>query len=124
MELGGIGSARMARFSAKKAVCGLGHKHDSKREAARCGELQMLFRAGEIDALAFAPVWEVVIDGAPVKMANGHTMRFTPDFSYLENGKVVYEDVKPKNGYMSRDVPVKIALFRHLNPLAELRIVT
>lgn len=113
----------MSRFFAKKATCALGHKHDSKREAARCAELQLLFRVGEIDALAYEPVWEVEIDGRAVKMGNGHTMRFTPDFSYIENGKVVYEDVKPSNGYMSRDVPVKIALFRHMNPHIELRIV-
>lgn len=110
-------------YFAKKTRCALGHRHDSKREAARCAELQLLFRAGEIDALVYEPVWEVSINGRAVKMANGHTMRFTPDFSYVEKGQVVYEDVKPRNGYMSRDVPVKIALFRHLNPDVELRIV-
>jgi hypothetical protein len=116
--------AKRNTFFAKKTECRLGHLHDSKREADRCHELQTLLRAGEIEALSFEPVWEVEIDGRPVKMGNGHTMRFTPDFSYVEGGKVIYEDVKPKNGYMSRDVPVKIALFRHLNPNIDLRIVT
>lgn len=114
----------MSRFFAQKTTCALGHRHDSKREAARCAELQSLLRAGQIDALAYEPVYEYVIDGHPVKMANGHTMRFTPDFSYIEKGQVVYEDVKPRNGYMSRDVPVKIALFRHLNPSIEFRVTT
>lgn len=104
----------MPRFFAKKTTCALGHKHDSKREAERCAELMLRFRAGEIDALVFHPVIEIAFEGREVVMGNGAVMRFTPDFSYLEDGKVIYEDVKAKNGYMSRDVPVKLALLRHM----------
>ena len=82
----------------------------------------MLFRAGKIDALVHEPVIHFVIDGAPVKMANGHKMKFTPDWSYVEDGRVIYEDLKSSTGYLARDVPVKIALFKHMNPHIEFRI--
>lgn len=111
------------RFFARKTKCALGHTHDSQREAARCAELRVRFRAGEIENLVFHPAHEFVIGGTPVVMANGHRMKFTLDFGYIENGRMIVEDVKPKNGFMSRDVPVKIALFRHLNPDIELRLV-
>ncbi len=110
-------------YFAKKATCAMGHRHDSKREAARCAELHILFRAGQIDALAYEPVFQVEINGRPVKMGNGHVMRYTADFAYIENGYTVWEDVKASNGHLSRDVPVKLALLRHLRPDIELRIV-
>lgn len=113
----------MRRHFARKTECVLGHKHASAREAARCVELHNRFRAGEIEALAFEPRYEFATERGPIKMGNGATMRFTPDFSYIENGKVVVEDVKSKTGFMERDVPLRIALFRHLFPSVELRVV-
>lgn len=113
----------MRRHFARKTECALGHKHASAREAARCAELTMLFRDGKIDALAFEPRYEFNTDRGPIKMGNGATMRFTPDFSYLENGKLVVEDVKSKTGFVERDVPLRFALFRHLFPHIELRVV-
>lgn len=113
----------MPRYFAKKTTCAMGHKHDSKREAARCAELVTLFRAGKIDSLVFHPVHEFVINGQAVVMANGHKMKFTLDFGYTENGRTVVEDVKSKTGYLSRDVPIKIALLKHLRPDLEVRIV-
>lgn len=124
----------MTRYFAKKTECALGHKHDSKREAERCAELVLLFRAGKIQNLVFQPVYEFVIEGVLVTMLNGHPARYTSDFAYTENGKVVWEEVKPpkkrdKKGRLvrfgeSRDVPLRLAFFRHLNPDIELRIVT
>lgn len=111
-------------YFAKKTTCALGHKHASRREAARCVELQALFRAGKIDALVFEPQYHFEIDGAVVKHTNGRRAGYKPDFSYIEDGKVVVEDVKASNGFIERDVPLRQAIFRHLNPDVELRIVT
>lgn len=113
----------MRRHFAKKTLCAMGHKHASKREADRCAELTLLFRAGKIEALAFEPRYEFATERGPIRMGNGATMRFTPDFAYLENGKLVVEDVKSKTGFVERDVPLRFALFRHLFPAIELRIV-
>ncbi len=114
----------MKRHFARKTLCAMGHKHASEREAERCAELVTLYRAGTIDALAFEPRFEFTTERCPIKMGNGATMRFTPDFTYVENGKVVVEDVKSKTAFMERDVPLRMALFRHLFPTIELRVVT
>lgn len=114
----------MNRHFARKTPCQHGHTHASKREAARCAELHILLRAGKIDGLAVEPTFYFEIDGAPLLMGNGGKAKFRPDFTYIENGKVVAEDVKPKNGWMSRDVPLRFALFKHLHPEIELRVVT
>lgn len=113
----------MKKFFAKKTPCGHGHVHASKREARRCDELHQLESLGEIIGLQVEPKFSFVVDGKPVKMANGHTAQYKPDFTYIENGIKVAEDVKPSNGWQSRDVALRFALFRHLWPSIELRVV-
>ena len=115
----------MTRFFAKKTTCAHGHKHDSGSEATRCVELHLMQSAGLISALEVHPVFDFRINGTPVKMANGHAMKFTGDFEYLDaEGAIVVEDVKPKGGFdnKSRDVPVKLALLKHLYPHISWRI--
>lgn len=113
----------MKRFFAKKADCAAGHTHDSRVEAKRCDVLHQAQERGEIAALRIHPKFEFVINGEPVKMANGHKMTFTGDSEYMQDGKWVVEDVKAKNGLMSRDVPVKLALLRHIYPHITWQIV-
>lgn len=112
----------MSKYGAIKSECAKGHLHDSKREARRCDELHLLERANEIMFLACQPRFEFVISGKPVKMRNGQTARFTPDFSYTEvrTQKQIVEDSK---GFVVRDYPLRAALFRHLFPMIELREV-
>lgn len=114
---------RQSTYFAKKTPCTHGHTHASRREAKRCEELHLLQRRGEISGLQIEERFTFVINGAPVKMANGHDMRFTPDFTYLEHGRKVCEDVKAANHHMARDVPVKLALARHLWPEISWRVV-
>jgi len=111
-------------YFARKTACQNGHTHDSAKEAKRCDDLHLLARGGKIAGLTVSPRIDIVINGSPVKMGNGQAMRFTPDFSYVENGRKVIEDVKAKNGHMARDVPVKLALCRHLWPDVDFRIVS
>jgi uncharacterized protein DUF1064 len=111
---------RRHKFSAKRTDCPHGHSHPSKREAKRCAELHLLFRAGEIGSLVYEPEYNFVINGSSVMMRNGHKLKFTPDFGYTERGKVVVEDVK---GMMTADARVRHALFRHMFPDIELRVV-
>ncbi len=108
------------KYGAQKATCNNGHCHDSKREAKRCDELHLLQRGGQIQALTMQPKFTFVVDGAPIKMGNGHAAKYTPDFEYMEAGKRVVEDVK---GFIVRDFPLRAALFRLLNPDIELRVV-
>lgn len=113
----------MARYFAKKAQCIHGHTHASKREAVRCVELHMMLQSGAISALVYEPQYWFEIDGHPVKLSNGRRAGYKPDFSYLEGNKVVVEDVKASNGFTDRDFPLRAAIFRHLNPGVELRVI-
>ena len=112
----------MTKYFAKKATCNNGHTHDSKREAARCDELHILQRAGQIHGLSVQPQFKYAINGDWLKLRNGQVAGYTADFQYLEGNKLVVEDVKAKNGYMGRDMPLRLALFRHLFPDLELRV--
>lgn len=61
---------------------------DSKAEAVRFAELQLLQRAGRIACLEVQPTWVVEIAGKRL-------CRYTADFSYLDaHGHPVIEDVK------------------------------
>lgn len=113
----------MAYF-ARKTTCAQGHSHASKRESARCGELHLRQLAGEIVGLKVEPRFYFYVEGAYLKARNGHKIRYTGDFTYIENGRQVVEDVKARNGHMSRDVPVKIALMAACYPDIELRIIS
>lgn len=108
------------KYRAKPTVCIHGHKHASKREAARCVELHILQQTGEIADLEVEPTFHFVIDGQPLKMSNGHKAKYRPDFIYTENGQEIAEDVK---GFVVRDFPLRAALFRACFPTIELRVV-
>lgn len=110
-------------YFARKTPCQNGHTHASAKEAKRCNQLHMLQRAGQISGLIVEPSYTFPIAGKNVKMANGHDMRFTADFSYIEGGQKIVEDVKAKNAHMARDVPVKLALARHLWPDVTWKVV-
>lgn len=110
----------MNKYGAHRTECQHGHSHASKREAKRCHELHMLFRAGQIDALVVEPTFELSIGGIAITMRNGHKAKYRPDFTYLEKGKVIAEDVK---GFIVRDFPLRAAIFRHCYPEIELRVL-
>jgi hypothetical protein len=112
--------AERNKYGAKRTSCNHGHSHPSKREAKRCDELHLLLRVGQIEALVIEPTFELHVNGEPIKMGNGHTAKYRPDFTYSEKGKVVAEDVK---GFTVRDFPLRAALFRHCYPEIELRVL-
>lgn len=108
------------KYGSKPTECVHGHKHASKREAARCAELHLLFRAGAIDALVIEPKYILAPGGEPIIMGNGHKAQYRPDFVYRENGRLIAEDVK---GMIVRDFPLRAALFRLCFPEIELRVI-
>ena len=107
------------KYYAKPTTCIHGHKHASKREAARCVELHILQQAGEIENLEVEPTFRFVVNGNPVKMGNGQVAKYRPDFIYTERGQEVAEDIK---GFIVRDFPLRAALFRACFPTIELRV--
>jgi hypothetical protein len=72
-----------------------GLKFDSKREAARWGELRMLEKLGQISMLRRQVAYELV---PAVKFAGARArkpaIRLIADFEYVERGVKVVEDVK------------------------------
>ena len=113
----------MKRHFARKTVCNAGHTHYSKAEAKRCDDLHLLQSAGKIVGLKVSPRFYFSIDGREIKMGNGQVARYTGDFTYIEGNRQVVEDVKAKNGFVERDVPLRMAIFRACYPDIELRIV-
>ena len=113
----------MKKWKAKKAYCKEGHKHDSIMEAKRCDELHLMLAAGEIDDLIVWPQFWFVIDGRQVKHDNGRRCGITLDFGYtMPDGSEVCEDVKPVSKMaISRDWPLRKAMFKALYPGIELR---
>ncbi len=109
----------MSKYRAKKAHCSQGHTHDSIRESRRCNDLHVLQKAGQISGLEIHPKFRFSINGADVKLDNGHVAGYTADFSYIENNREIVEDVK---GFIVRDFPLRAAIFRTLYPGIELRV--
>lgn len=60
---------------------------DSKREAARYGDLTLLQRAGAIKDLRVHPMY-------PLEVAGVRVGKLVPDFDYVEANRLVVEDVK------------------------------
>ena len=111
-----------SKYGAKRTACAHGHSHASKREANRCDELHLLFRVGQIDALVVEPQYWFEIDGAVVTHSNGRRVGYKPDFGYIEGERHVCEDVK-SGPTMTEAATLRMALFRHLFPAIELRVV-
>jgi len=77
---------------------------DSKAEAKRGEELALLEKAGEISDLQYQ-VKRIL------STETHYRVTITIDFSYRQNGKRIYEDVK---GMMLKDFKVKLAWLRQM----------
>lgn len=107
-----------SKYGAKKTVCGQGHQHDSKREAARCDELHDLWAVGQIANLEMQKQFWFCINGKQLKHRNGRRVGYLCDFAFIQNGKNVAVEVK---GFSVRDWPLRRAIFEALFPEWELR---
>ena len=96
------------KYGAKKTQVG-DIKFDSKKEANRWMELQLLERAGEISDLKRQVKVELIGQYRPIYTRTGRKMKITFDFSYIEDGVPIYEDTK---GMPTRDYEVRVAVAR------------
>lgn len=113
-----IPAKRGNKFKAKRTPCYHGHVHASKKEAGRCNDLHILQRAGAISDLEQQPVYRFTINGVPVTHLNGRQLKFTPDFRYIEGGRLTVEDAK---GVRTEAYQVRAAFFRACHPELILR---
>jgi len=80
---------------------------DSKKEAQRYMELQLLERAGEISNLRRQVKIDLIGQYRPMYTRTGRKMRLTVDFAYVEDNIEVLEDAK---GMWTRDFEVRYAV--------------
>lgn len=92
---------------------------DSAMEATRYAELKLLERAGEITSLKLQPVF-VLLENYKREGVTIRGIKYYADFSYMEKGKCVVEDVKG----METDVfKLKRKLFEYHNPGIKLTLI-
>ena len=96
------------KYGAKKTVVG-DIKFDSKKEAHRWMELQLLERAGVISELQRQVKIELMGQHGPLLTRTGRKMKLTFDFTYIEDEVLIHEDVK---GMPTRDYEVRVAVAR------------
>ena len=94
------------KYGAKKTQVGE-ITFDSKKEANRWMELQLLERGGEISNLQRQVKIELMGQYRPLLTRTGRKMRYTADFAYIEDGVEVIEDCK---GTWTRDFEVRYAV--------------
>lgn len=85
-----------------------GLRFDSKREAARWGELRLLERAGLISGLERQVRFPMVIAGQLV-------CTYIADFRYLDRGAQVVEDLKSPVTRKQADYRIKVKLLKALH---------
>jgi len=88
-------SKRKMKYFSKRTMCNQMHKHDSKKEANRCDELNLLVKAGIIEKLQ----QQVRVVLKKKFIFQGVTIRaisYYADFTYYdkESKKFVIEDTK------------------------------
>jgi hypothetical protein len=76
----------MTKYHAQKTQID-GIIFDSKAEAARYSVLACLERNGDIEDLRIHPVFPLVVNDQKIG-------KYIADFSYIENGREIVEDVK------------------------------
>jgi len=87
--------AGINKYGAKKTRCGKKHLHDSKKEAMRCDELNLLLKGGAISRLK----QQVKFVLQPSFWCGHEKIRpicYFADFTYMEEGVLIIEDVKGK----------------------------
>lgn len=101
-------SAAPSKYGAQPVTVD-GIRFDSKREARRWGELQLLEKAGKIRDLKRQVVLKLEGRDGPLLTRTGRRMRITLDFGYIEvaNERQVYADAK---GMATRDYEVRRAV--------------
>lgn len=83
---------RANKYGAKKTKVGE-HTFDSKKEANRYLELKAQLEAGEIHLMVLQG--EItLLEGFEYKGEKVRAIKYTADFTYIKDGKLVIEDVK------------------------------
>ncbi len=98
-----------------------GYTFDSKAELRRYRELKQLQQAGQIAGLiVHGPTYELQPAFRDREGTHHRAITYTPDFTYVEHGIPVSEDVK---GFATAEWRIKEKLCRFVYPDLDLRII-
>lgn len=109
-----FGRNRANKYYSNKTMCCCGHKHDSAKEAARCNELNLLLRAGEIENLEIQKEYLLIPAAQYSKpMKSERKVVYRADFVYFDKKSetTVIEDCK---GVRTKDYILKRKLMKQL----------
>jgi hypothetical protein len=109
----------MSKYNARKVEI-KGIVFDSKAEARRFEELDLLETAHEILNLTIHPRF-VLVDPFTCRGKKERGITYIADFRYIENGKAIVEDVK---GIRTEAYKIKRKLFLQKYPEIEFREIT
>lgn len=107
------------KYGNRKVVSN-GIKYDSKKEARRGNELRLLEKAGVISELKMQVPY-LLIDTIHYKGKTYPKTQYYADFEYLENGKLVVEDVKSEITKKDKTYRLKIKLLLSKYPDIDFR---
>lgn len=93
---------------------------DSRREASRYSELKMLEQGKVITGLQLQPEFELQAGFRDSKGVWRRPITYKADFLYIEEGKVIVEDVK---GMQTDVFKIKMKMFLKQYPTIDFRIV-
>lgn len=108
----------MSKYYNKKVVID-GIDFDSKAEGSRYKELKLLEKANKISHLKVQPRF-LLQDSFRKNGKIYRKIEYVADFSYIENGKKIIEDVKGKETEVFK---IKHKLFEKMYPQLELKII-
>jgi hypothetical protein len=80
--------AKPPKYRNRKVTDAEGKVHDSTKQYRRWCDLQLLERSGRISELRRTPVFDLEVKGNLI-------CKYEADASYIEDGALVVEDVKP-----------------------------
>lgn len=109
----------MSKYNNKKTIID-NIKFDSKAEANRYIELKMLEKARKISDLELQPKFELQEKYTNNKGEKVRAITYKADFCYIENGKLVVEDVK---GVETKEFKIKRKLFENKYRDIDFRLV-
>ncbi len=110
---------RKAKYNAR-AVMMAGERFDSRAEARRYADLQLLEAAGAIRDLEIHPKYELQAAFTDQSGKRWAAIAYEADFAYMEDGARIVEDVK---GYATDVFRLKRKLFLYRYPDLNLRII-
>lgn len=111
----------MSKYNARKTIVD-GITFDSQAEARRYGELKLMQGAGLISGLQCHPKFEIL----PAFTYKGKRVRavsYNADLQYIENKRIVVEDVKGGKATQTAVFRLKWKLAKHWYPYIDWRIV-